>query len=543
MDNDGLSEVVFSRGSTRGGADAPAIFIAEFPPQFTGLMAGALPDSINQIKNVKAGVDVDGDGKQEFIVPVVHVEDGVNRRSIFVFENTGNDTYDMIWSFQFPGVADQFVTVDVSDLDGDDNLEILAVNVRAEGDDDAGPNLYAFEKRGNNDFGTSPAVTWDLGSAGRDVVRVAKAADLDGDGKQEVVLTSFLTQPSIVIASVSDFDFPQWKTEFVNNDIGGMSPDIAAIGIGDMDGDGNPEVVMSEGATEQVVVIEATDTDTFTQYTAAVPLSGKTVSVHGIDLADANGDGKDEAFFANLQGAVWVVTSDDVSTFSSSDIHLIEDTSEQWLETGVGDLSGRGLDFVIAASNASKAVDYQYTGGPGGDVTDANNYAPTTLFDVDYFANLVPGGLRVYGLDIGDDMDNDGVPEIVFSRGSTRGGADAQAIFILELNEIFSNPTSVEDLIGNNPDQFVLAQNYPNPFNPETSIVYNLPRAGNVSIQIYNIVGQRVRTLVNTFQTSGAHTIKWDAKNDQGIGVPTGMYIYRIATGEFTSTKRMLLLR
>ena len=134
------------------------------------------------------------------------------------------------------------------------------------------------------------------------------------------------------------------------------------------------------------------------------------------------------------------------------------------------------------------------------------------------------------------------MPEIVFSRGSTRGGHGAQAIFILELDELTSPATSVEDLIGS-PDEFVLAQNYPNPFNPETSIVYNLPVAGNVVINIYNIVGQRVRTLVNAFQAASAHSVKWDAKNDQGIDAPTGMYIYRITSGEFKSSKRMLLLR
>ncbi len=542
MDGDGLQEIVFTRGSTRGGADAPAIFILEMTPAFVSPMAAALPDSILQIKNVEAGIDLDKDGKQEFMVPVMHVENGVKRRSVFLFENNGNDTYDMVWSFQFPGVADQFVTVDVSDLDGDGNLEILAVNVRVPGDDDAGPNLYVFENKGDNDYGTEPTVTWDLGSADRDVVRVAKAADLDGDGKEEVVLTSFQTQPAIVIASVSDFNVPVWTTEFVNNDIGGNAPDIAAIGIGDMDGDGTPEVVLPEGASQQLAVIEATAANTYTQYLAAVPLDGKTVSVHGVDLADANGDGKDEAYFANLQGAVWVVTSADVSTLSTSDIHLIEDTTEQWLETGIGNLSGRGLDFVIAASNASKAVDYQYTGGPGGDVTDGGNYSPTTIVDVDFFANTVPGGLRVYGLDVADDMDGDGVPEIVFTRGSTRGGADAPAIFIFELQQGILT-TSVENSVTGIPETFDMLQNYPNPFNPQTAIVYDIAKAGQVSLSIYNVLGQKIRTLVDGLQNASRHTVQWDGKDDNGAQVTSGIYFYRIHAQGFTQVKQMLLLK
>ncbi|MFB3052088.1 MAG: FG-GAP repeat domain-containing protein, partial [Acidimicrobiia bacterium] len=372
-------------------------------PGFASVIGSAvaeLPAQIIQIKNIKADVDLDQDGMREFMVPVLWDDGGTNRRSIFVFENTGDDTYEAVWSFQFPGVADQFGTVDVSDLDGDGTLEILAVNVRVPGDDDAGPNLYIFENQGDNDYGTEPTVTWDLGSATRDVVRVAKAGDFDGDGQQEVVLTSFLTQPAIVVASVSDFAVPVWTTEFVNNDIGGSAPDIAAIGVGDMDNDGNLEIVMTEGATEQLVVLEGAGADTYDQVLVPIPLAGKTVSVHGIDLADANGDGRQEAYIANLQGAVWVVSTDDVSTLTSADIYLIEDTEEQWLEASTGDLGGGSLSFVIAASNASTVESYQYTGGPGGDVTLPDSYSRTQLLDVDDFVNVVPGGLRVYGLDV-----------------------------------------------------------------------------------------------------------------------------------------------
>ena len=164
----------------------------------------------------------------------------------------------MVWDYQFPGEASEFVTVDVSDLDGDGILEILAVNVRADGDDNAGPNLYVFEHTGaDNDYGTDPVVTWDLGNSERDVVRVAKAADFDGDGKQEVVMTAYTTQPAIVIASVSDFSLPVWTTEFVDNEIGGAAPDIAAIGVGDMDDDNTPEIVLTEGATDNLLVSQS----------------------------------------------------------------------------------------------------------------------------------------------------------------------------------------------------------------------------------------------------------------------------------------------
>ncbi len=546
MDNDGLKEVVFTRGSTRGGELSPCIFIIEMIPlkvpiESDNLLAfDAVPDSVLQIKNVRANIDMDKDGKMEFMVPVMWEDaDGVPLRSIYLYENTGDDAYDMVWSYTFPDSADQFVTVDVSDLDGDGNLEILAVNVRKPGNNDAGPNLYVFEYKGtDNDYGTEPTVTWDLGNSDRDVVRVAKAADLDGDGKQEVVMTAFLTQPAIVIASVSDFTVPVWTTEYINNEVGGVAPDIAAIGIGDMDGDGTLEVVLTEGATDKLLVIEATAANTYGITEVSIPVAGKTVSVHSIEMGDINGDGRDEAFIANLQGTVWVVTAPgDAAAITSNDIHAIVSTEEQWLEAGLGDLGLGGVDFVIAGSNASNAVDYRYTGGS---ITSPDNYVAETLVDLAMIDAIVPGGIRVYGLDFGDDMDKDGKKEIIFTRGSTRGGKGAPSLFILELTPRV--PTGIVDESGL-PSKFALHQNYPNPFNPSTTIVYDINKPSQVVLNIYDVLGRKVITLVNEFQTSKSYKIVWNGKDNNGRNVATGIYFYRLKTDFGTFSKRMNYIR
>ena len=86
-------------------------------------------------------------------------------------------------------------------------------------------------------------------------------------------------------------------------------------------------------------------------------------------------------------------------------------------------------------------------------------------------------------------------------------------------------------------------QNYPNPFNPTTQIRYDLPEDALVSIAIYDVMGRRIRSLMNTSQTAGYHTIRWDARNDMGEGVSAGMYIYTIQAGEFRAMKKMVLLK
>ena len=95
----------------------------------------------------------------------------------------------------------------------------------------------------------------------------------------------------------------------------------------------------------------------------------------------------------------------------------------------------------------------------------------------------------------------------------------------------------------NMPAAFALSQNYPNPFNPETKIVYQIPEECNVKFSIYNLQGQVIRELVNESKQPGAYSIQWDGRNNSGLKVVSGVYLYVFKTGKFTETKKMILLR
>lgn len=87
-------------------------------------------------------------------------------------------------------------------------------------------------------------------------------------------------------------------------------------------------------------------------------------------------------------------------------------------------------------------------------------------------------------------------------------------------------------------NKYSLFQNYPNPFNPTTTIRYSLPNSRLVSIDVYNLVGQRVETLVNEKKSAGSHKVVWDGKDS-----PSGIYFYRIQAGDFSQTKKMALMK
>ena len=90
---------------------------------------------------------------------------------------------------------------------------------------------------------------------------------------------------------------------------------------------------------------------------------------------------------------------------------------------------------------------------------------------------------------------------------------------------------------------YSLSQNYPNPFNPSTVIKYDLPETRNVTLVIYNALGEKVRTLVSAVQGAGYYSVLWDSKNDSGSKVGSGMYIYALRAGDYNSVKKMVLLR
>lgn len=93
------------------------------------------------------------------------------------------------------------------------------------------------------------------------------------------------------------------------------------------------------------------------------------------------------------------------------------------------------------------------------------------------------------------------------------------------------------------PMHIELAQNYPNPFNPTTEIAFAIPNPADVKLEIYNVLGQKVRTLVNERKTTGRYQMIWDGRSDSGISVASGVYFYRLSAGTFVKSRKMILLK
>jgi hypothetical protein len=101
----------------------------------------------------------------------------------------------------------------------------------------------------------------------------------------------------------------------------------------------------------------------------------------------------------------------------------------------------------------------------------------------------------------------------------------------------------IDEKLSINPAKFQLFPNYPNPFNSQTNIKYYLPKPGGVKIEIYNLLGQKIRTLINQPQKSGMHQVVWNGRDENGISVSSGVYIYNLTSGNYSTSKKLLILK
>jgi len=104
-------------------------------------------------------------------------------------------------------------------------------------------------------------------------------------------------------------------------------------------------------------------------------------------------------------------------------------------------------------------------------------------------------------------------------------------------------PVAVHQRGTSTPRSFGLAQNYPNPFNPVTTIRYEIPKPARVTLEVYNLLGQKIRTLVDAYRSAGSYTATWDGRDEDGKEIASGVYFYRLSAGEFTAIRKMIFVR
>ena len=204
--------------------------------------------------------------------------------------------------------------------------------------------------------------------------------------------------------------------------------------------------------------------------------------------------------------------------------------------------------YWLTGPNTGETEVFSYISGnvdwEGWVVPDNITYNDEGIFWVATFFGPVIGidifGQIVYELNFDSNLFGENTSVIQYNDSLYLGTLHDSFIGMIPLPEELLSDHNVPQLVTSG---YQLNQNYPNPFNPTTTLRYELPEDSFVDITIYDMLGNLVSNIVNTNQSLGYKSVKWDATNNQGEPVSAGVYLYKIQAGDFVDTKKMILLK
>ncbi len=496
--------------------------------------------------SVAGAGDVNGDGKADFIIGAPYVNQGgfLDAGSAYIYSgSTGTLLYQksgpsdndyMGWSVSGAGDVngdskDDFI-VGAPFADTGDGTPTGSAFVYSGAD---GTLLYQKDGNNGNLLGTS----------------VAGAGDVNGDGKDDFIIGAPLDGPGGLANAGSAFVFSGATGDTLYRKDGSAAGDFLGFfvaGARDVNGDGKADFIIGAPYASPGGLANAgsayiySGADGTLLYQKDGSASGDLLGLSVAGVQDLNGDGKSEfvigAPFASPgvltnAGSAYVYSGVDGALLYQKDGAADLDNLGTSV-AGAGDVDGDGkADFFIGApyADSGSLVDagaaYLYSGADG-----------SLLFEKEGSESDLLGS-SVAGV---GDATGDGKAEFILSAPIAQPNGLSGAGTAYVYGFVFTDAPK-EKLL--RPLKFELSQNYPNPFNPATTIRYALPKAQKITLEIFNIIGQRVKVLENGEQTAGEHTLTWNGTDEKGEIVPSGVYFYKLTGENFRETKKMIFLK
>ncbi len=429
--------------------------------------------------------DLDNDGDLDAVITewlgCVGVPESAKR--LFVSKNNGDGTFAPATYM----IIDPFPsTIAGADLNGDDIIDLVTGHANS---------VDVLIGIGNGQFQTQVAYATELNP--QDIV----IDDFNNDGIKDLAVSTFSSVSGMsVLLGNGDGTF-----QTTQNYDGAYSPDllnVAGIASGDLDGDGFKDIMVANEASNDLSIYYNNGDGTFTYRMRAGIYWGATSPF----FADFTGDGINDLAAlitlppSGLTSAVTVIEGKysvvPVELVSFSAIVDGNNVSLSW--SAATEINNKG--FYIERKSDDNWTEIGFVEGSG-TTTEIHNYSYEDK-----------------------NVDIKSSPEIYYRLKQT------------DFDGSFNYSKQVE--LNLSPSGYSLSQNYPNPFNPSTKIQYSIPQSSNVTIKVFDILGNEIKTLVNEEKPIGTYKITWYAEN-----LPSGIYLYKLQAGNFIETKKMILLK
>ena len=508
--------------------------------------------------------DFDNDGYGDFVVASAYTGQFCNE--VIHYEATENDSIELKWLYTFSELScefDNYSSVAVGDIDNDQNPEILALmDTRPGIAGQSGLQIFEWDPT-TLSFPDTPTTTWSMlldsvWEAGQILVE-----EIDNDGNQEIIVsimdgpwgTTGSSRMMIIELENGDLSDPVWNIEYedpVTTNWSGYN-----ISIGDLDQDGLKEIYTVAYEYYHIIVYENLGTPDEYDYQTDFYVTNEVAerANQSIVITDIDSNGTNELFAVtsgtnSLTGTLLtpgyfysVICSTGVDSLTFADFNLLAEYPGGLRQLILGDADQDGKPNLYLAGHYNETVyDWEYNGESP--VDSSSSYSEHIIFMDDTTDNFTPnndqGKVRVAKLFSGD-IDNDGLGDLMIASASF--ATDKSQLFMVEHEE--------EDVVVNIdngdskiiPEEISLKQNYPNPFNPATAFHYSLAKSGMIELNITDVIGRKVTTLISGHQRSGNHNVMWTGKDRNGNQVPSGIYFYRLSFGDQSLTKKMVLNR
>jgi len=410
----------------------------------------------------------------------------------------------------------------VCNLDGDPSLEIIFAAIDYSVPDSS--EIFVMD-------GMTHAIDQQWSGSGR--CYGITSGDVDNDGEREIIISLTTGNTVADLKQVKLFN-TSWAEEcsYVFSPHVGWGP--APLALGDVDGDIIPEIVVGTHLGTGVGNFSILDG----QICSLIWSDGAGGSVEVVVFGDVNNDGRTELCVGDRAG--WssgrmrvynVLTGATVcNAFLTPDkLNVMRDPEHSFK---VHVYPCEPID-VSVGDTAEVYVDLDDNGN-----FDEYESFLAIVSSTDSDGNATDIAVKVYDVPLTEEID----PYVAIYNINNIPIVDTlgNPMDYLQLITFSPHKSATQPAI---PDQVTLQQNHPNPFNPETIIKYSLPQSSYVRLTIYNILGQRVITLVDEYQRPGAKEVFWDGKDEDSKQVANGIYFYRIQTRDFVQSKKMLLVK
>ena len=430
-----------------------------------------------------------------------------------------------------------------ADLDGDDYLDLAVTNYNDS-------TVSVLINNGDGSF--APPVDYPANEGPNSVF----AADFTGDGLIDLAIPNYDSNYVTVLQNDGGGVFSLRSTPMA-----GSSP--ASVYGADLDGDGYPDLAVANSASGNVSVLINQADGTFALLDN-YPVQGDPWSISATDL-DSDGD-LDLATTNQDSNSVSVLLNNGDGSFAwHADLAVGDFPTSVF----AADLDGEGHNDLTTADQISNNISFLLNAGCG---CFAPTFAGTTY-------NVGAAPQSVFAADLNGDGYLDlataeytsSSVTVLYNNGDSTFTCDSSCVVNAGPVSVFSadldgdgdldlatanydsNNVSIllnrdisgvdEQPVAGLPTAIVLSQNYPNPFGPITEVKYGLPKACHVTLEIYNILGQRVVTLVDEHQQAGYKTIRWDARGLRGAEAASGVYFCRLKAGNQKAIRKMILLK